>query len=59
MKFNGVDTLEEALMEIVDLSNYARYTFIKIRLLQIQVAALSADISLEQIPQGFISLRRD
>jgi hypothetical protein len=33
-KFLTVDTLQEALEEIVDLSNYARYTFIKLRALQ-------------------------
>jgi hypothetical protein len=33
-KFLVVDTLEEALDEILDLANYARYTFIKLRLLQ-------------------------
>jgi hypothetical protein len=29
-----VDTLEEAMQEIIDLSNYARYTYIKLRALQ-------------------------
>lgn len=33
-KFLTADTLQEALEEIVDLANYARYTFIKIRALQ-------------------------
>jgi hypothetical protein len=49
-KFLGVDTLEEALFEIADLSNYARYTFIRIRLLQqhlMATQALSADFSQE------------
>lgn len=34
IKFLEVDTIEEALAEIADLSNYARYTYIKLRLLQ-------------------------
>lgn len=33
-KFLVVDTLEEAIAEIVDLANYAKYSYIKIRLLQ-------------------------
>jgi hypothetical protein len=33
-KFLMVDTFEEALQEIADLVNYARFTFIKLRLLQ-------------------------
>lgn len=33
-KFLFVDTMQEALYELADLSNYARYTFIKVRLLQ-------------------------
>jgi len=33
-KFLTVDTLEEAMQEIVDLANYARYTYIRLRLLQ-------------------------
>lgn len=37
-KFLAVDTMQEALEEIADLSNYARYTFIKVRLLQDRIA---------------------
>jgi hypothetical protein len=33
-KFLGVDTLEEAMQEVLDLSNYARLTYIKLYLLQ-------------------------
>jgi hypothetical protein len=33
-KFLTVDTIEEALQELVDLANYTRYTFIKLRMLQ-------------------------
>jgi hypothetical protein len=49
-KFLTVDTLEEALFELSDLSNYAKYTFVRIRLLQAKLseindAALSEDFS--------------
>lgn len=33
-KFLTVDTLQEAIEEVIDLANYARYTFIKLRALQ-------------------------
>ena len=33
-KFLTVDTLQEAIDEVVDLANYARYTYIKLMLLQ-------------------------
>jgi|SRR5690349_7536687 len=33
-KFILVDTLEEAIQEVVDLANYARYTYIKLRATQ-------------------------
>jgi hypothetical protein len=41
-KFMSVDTLQEAIDEVVDLANYARYTFIKLRLLQDSLAELLA-----------------
>jgi len=33
-KFLTVNTIDEALDELVDLSNYARYTYIKLRMMQ-------------------------
>lgn len=39
-KFLMVDTLEEALNEVLDLGNYSRYTFIKLRLLQEQLKSM-------------------
>lgn len=36
-KFLTVDTLQEALYELMDLANYAKFTFIRIRLLQVQL----------------------
>lgn len=38
-KFLAVDTLEEALFELADLSNYAMMTFIRIRVIQAQLQA--------------------
>ena len=32
-KFLGVNTLEEAMFEVIDLANYARYTFIRLMLM--------------------------
>jgi hypothetical protein len=46
-KFLTVDTLEEALYELSDLSNYARYTFIRIRLLQAQLEELNENVLTE------------
>lgn len=37
--FLGNDTLQMAMEEIVDLANYARYTFIKLELLRQKVEA--------------------
>jgi hypothetical protein len=34
LKFIGADTLQEALEEVLDLINYARYTAVKIKMLQ-------------------------
>jgi len=39
-KFLTVDTLEEALFELADLANYAKMTFMRIRLLQAQIEAM-------------------
>lgn len=62
LKFAGADTLEEALQEVLDMANYVRYTYIKLRLLQMSVENIIGDMEhpdskLRQ--QGFISLRRD
>lgn len=37
-KFLNVDTMQEALYELADMANYARYTFIKVRALQERIA---------------------
>jgi hypothetical protein len=40
-KWITVDTLEEALFELADLANYAKMTFMRIRLLQAQLETLN------------------
>jgi hypothetical protein len=44
-KFLTVDTLEEALYELADLSNYSRYTFARIRILQAQLSEMEEDVT--------------
>lgn len=39
-KFLTVDTMEEALFELADLSNYAKMTFIRVKLLQAQLQGM-------------------
>lgn len=56
-KFLTVDTIEEALMEIVDLANYARYTFIKLRMLQEAILVQGTDAGVVT-PGGFMSSER-
>lgn len=36
--FLGKDMIEEAIAEIIDMSNYARYQYIKLRMLQMYLA---------------------
>jgi hypothetical protein len=45
VKFLEVDSLEMAMEEVIDLGNYARYTFIKLYLLQ---KALSKQLDKQQ-----------
>jgi hypothetical protein len=54
-KFLIVDTLEEAMFEVVDLANYARYTYIKLKLLQ---HAIATQVPAGPDGQGFISVRK-
>lgn len=56
----GVDTLQMALEEIADLANYARYTFIKIRLMQENFNIDSSTVQPVPKPRsGFFSYRKD
>lgn len=56
LKFLGADTLQEALEEVLDLINYARYTAVKIKVLQMHLAQEASAIG-DTEPQGgaFIS----
>lgn len=56
LKFLSVDTLEEAMVEVLDLANYARMTYIKLYFLQSAIAE-----AVQQHPaadkEGFVSLK--
>ena len=39
----GVDTIESAMEEVLDLANYARYTFVKLGLLRDGIAKIQVD----------------
>lgn len=54
-KFLGANTVEEAMFELVDLSNYARYTFIKLALMNEQLDATLADQGISIGPDSLIS----
>lgn len=41
-KFLSVDTLDEAMAEVIDLSNYARFTYIKLYMLRQSLAEITA-----------------
>jgi hypothetical protein len=55
-KFLLVDTIEEALQEVADLANYARYTYIRLRLLQEAVEQNTPPDSTEP-PLKFVKAR--
>lgn len=42
-KFMEVDAIEEALEELIDIANYARYSFIRLRLIQAYLHGLAAE----------------
>jgi len=52
----GVDNLEMAIEEIIDLANYARFAFIKLRMLQ---ELLVTDKSTEKPLKGMEMLGKD
>lgn len=56
LKFAKVDTIEEAIFEVLDLANYARYTYIRLRLLQQSIKELTQNTQPGNLPEGFISL---
>jgi hypothetical protein len=60
LKFLGVDTIQEAIEEVLDLSNYMRYTYVKLRLLQEALAEkVTMEFGSDKIPTlGEKSFRR-
>jgi hypothetical protein len=42
LTFLGIDSVEEAMLEVLDLANYARYTYIKLVFLKQAIAAFAA-----------------
>ena len=56
LKFLGVDTLDEALQELVDFSNYARMMYIKVKLIQWSIAAIAQDHPARD-KEGFIPMK--
>ena len=58
-KFLGANTLEEAMEEILDLANYARYTYIKLWMLNAQVSEKYGEPEDPEARQQFISARPD
>lgn len=67
VKFMTVNSIEEALAEVVDLANYARYTYIKLALLATSRPVeplvgpqtfINEGPSPIQMPTGFFSYRR-
>lgn len=71
--FLKTDTLQHALDEVTDLANYARYTYIKLRLMQLGIAEYVPNGEVTepivdsgstphqglQVPDGFYSWRSD
>ena|ERR1700756_1128316 len=56
LKFMEVDTVEEAMQEAIDLSNYARFIYIKLYLLQKSTARLANKNPIAD-KQGFIPMK--
>ena len=54
VKFMDVNTLNEAMEEVVDIANYARYTFVKLYVLNLQIDKIIGDVPDMLGPQSFI-----
>lgn len=54
-KFLTVDTVEEAMQEALDISNYGRMIFIKLFLLQYSIAQMQVSTPMDD--QGFIAMK--
>lgn len=48
-----IDTLQHAMDEVLDLANYARFTYVKLRLLQDNLAKFQADQSIAHAKPGY------
>jgi hypothetical protein len=57
LKFMGADTFQEMIEEIVDIANYARYTYIKLRMYQQYMAEQTTPPEMLGA-EGFISRRK-
>ena len=49
----GIDTLQHAMDEVLDLANYARFTYIKLRMLQDKLVEFQADGSIARAQAGY------
>ncbi len=49
----GIDTLQHAMDEVLDLGNYAKFTYIKLRMLQENLATFQADASIARAKPGY------
>jgi hypothetical protein len=48
-----IDTLQHAMDEVLDLANYARFTYIKLRMLQDQLTEFQSDASIAKAQPGY------
>jgi hypothetical protein len=48
-----IDTLQHAMDEVLDLANYARFTYIKLRMLQEKLVEFQADQSIAKAKPGY------
>jgi hypothetical protein len=59
VSFLNVDSLEMAIEEIIDLENYIRYTFVKLRMLQDNLPTILADKSVNRPIPGNEMMGKD
>jgi hypothetical protein len=58
LKFVEKDTIQEMIEELVDLANYTRYTYIKLRMMQ-DYMAMGAEVPQDTLGRGgFINMRK-
>jgi hypothetical protein len=59
-KFLSANTVEEAMFEVVDLANYARYTFIRLMLMNDFLAEKFGEDEIRELgPAGFKTVGSD